>query len=434
MAGNIPRQGTGVSCATRQFLAASILLFAAAAAAFPGCSGAPHRPPEGESRVPVASRKLPPPGIDGAPPAPVPSPPGAVVPRPSEIVGTRFIRVLLSAASPEVVLEGETVRAWGSDGRLSGEAAGRVTLSAVGERIRWNGNRLLGESLDAAGAPELTVSGRRIGGRVRVVARKGQLLAVAVVPLETYVAAVLSREAAPKFQPEALRAMAVAIRTYALEMTRNPRDAAYDVAGSVDDQVFEGIDDVALPFREAAEATRGEAVLYRGELARTVYHSTCGGRTETAANAWGKDVPYLRDQPCDDCSESPMYRWEYKMSAAEGRRISQVLGVRAGKDLRISVSAWTTTGRAGRVRLSSGGVSREVSAAEFRKVAGYARVRSLKMEITPMAEEWLFRGQGYGHGVGMCQFGADGMAKAGRGYREILARYYPGVGIGRESP
>jgi len=365
----------------------------------------------------------------------VPAPPPAVVvPRPSEIVGARFIRVLLAASSPEVVLEGETVRAWGSDGRLAGEASGRVTLSAVGERIRWNGNRLMGDSLDAAGVPELSVAGRRVGGRVRVTARKGMLLAVAVVPLETYVAAVVSREAPQKFHPEALKAHAVAVRTYAAGKARIPRDPDYDLVASVEDQVFEGVDNVALPFREAVEATRGEVALYREEPAQTVFHSTCGGRTESAGNAWGKDVPYLRDQPCEDCSGSPVYRWEYRMSAAEGHGVAQALGVRAGKDLRFSVVAWSTTGRASRVRIVSSGVSRDVSAAEFRKAAGYARVRSLKVEIVTAADGWIFRGQGYGHGVGMCQFGANGKARAGKGYREILARYYPGVRIARESP
>jgi stage II sporulation protein D len=356
------------------------------------------------------------------------------VPRPSEVAGARFVRVLLTAGPAEVALEGDTVRLWGADGRLAAESSGRVSLSAVGERIRVNGNRLLGDSLDAAGIPELRVAGRPVGGRVRVIARRGTLLAVAVVPLETYVAAVVSREAPPKFSPEALKAMAVAVRTYAVTMARTPRDPDYDMAASVEDQVFEGVDDGTPPFREATEATRGEVALYLGEPARTVYHSTCGGRTESAANAWGKDVPYLRDQLCEDCSGSPVYRWEYRMSAAEGRRVAQALGVRPGKDLWFSVTAWSPTGRASRLRITSAGVSRFVSAAEFRKVVGYARVRSLKMEISAAADGWIIRGQGYGHGVGMCQFGANGMARAGMGYREILARYYPGVQIARESP
>jgi len=369
-----------------------------------------------------------------APPSPGGERPAVVVPAPSEVAGTRFVRVLLAGGSADVVLEGDTVRLWGPDGTLAAESSGRVTLSAVGERIRLNGNRLVGGSLDAAGVPGLSVAGRRVGGRVRVIARKGTLLAVAVVPLEMYAAAVVSREAPPKFSPEALKALAVAVRTYAAGKARAPRDPDYELVASVEDQVFEGVDNVAPLFREAVEATRGEVAVYRGEPAVTVFHSTCGGRTESAANAWGKDAPYLRDQLCEDCSGSPAYRWEYRMNAAEGRRVSQALGVRPGKDLWFSVTAWSSTGRASRVRITSTGVSRDVSAAEFRKVVGYARIRSLKMEISTAADGWVFRGQGYGHGVGMCQFGANGMARAGMGYREILSRYYPGVQIVRESP
>lgn len=393
----------------RAFFAALLLLFS-------GCAGAPPREPP----------------LQGAPAAERPGvavPPGAV-----EVAKPRFIRVLLSEGTREVALEGETIRAWVADGRLAAEAAGRVTLSAVGERIRWNGSKLLGGTLDIAGAPDLRVGKRKGTGRVRVLARNGKLLAVAVVPLEAYVAAVLSREALPRFHPEALAAMAVAVRTYAAGAAAKPRNIAYDVVGGVEDQVFDGLDGVDAVFREAADRTRGLVVLYRGELARTVYHSTCGGRTEDAASAWGRDVPYLRAQFCDDCSKSPVYRWEYRMSKAEGLRVAKSLGVPPGKDLRIEVTGRTPTGRASRVRISSGGVSRELSAAVFRKVAGYANVRSLKMEIVPVAGGWRFTGEGWGHGVGMCQYGADGMARRGAGFREILARYYPGTEIGGVSP
>ena len=129
-----------------------------------------------------------------------------------------------------------------------------------------------------------------------------------------------------------------------------------------------------------------------------------------------------------------MYRWEYRMSAAEGQRVAKSLGVPAGKDLRISVAARSPSGRAARMRVSSARATREVPASEFRKAAGYAKVRSLKVEVAAVGDGWLLRGNGYGHGVGMCQFGANGMAKAGRGYREILERYYPGIGIGRDPP
>jgi len=395
-----------------------------------GCAGAPPRDPVHRVPPPASS-----PSAGPAPTRPGIIPrPGAVVASPSETTRSRFIRVLLSGGTSGVVLEGETIRAWGVDGRLVAEAAGRVALTAVGERIRWNGSRLLGGTLDAGGAPDLRVGNRKVAGRVRLIARKGDLLAVAVEPIESYVAAVVSREAAPRFHPEALAALAVAARTYAAGAAAKPRDPAYDVVAGVEDQVFDGMDGVAAVFREAADRTRGVVVRYGGELARTVYHSTCGGRTEDAGSAWGKDVPYLRAQLCDDCADSPVYRWEYRMSGKEGRRVANALGVPRGKELRIDVTGRTPTGRASRVRISSGGVSRELQAAEFRKAAGYAKVRSLKMEIVPVAGEWRFTGEGWGHGVGLCQFGADGMARRGAGFREILSRYYPGTEIGGESP
>ena len=342
--------------------------------------------------------------------------------------------MLLPGGTTGVVLEGEAIRAWGGDGRPAADAAGRVAVAAIGERIRWNGSRLLGDTLDVAGAPDLRVGNRKVAGRVRLLARKGELIAVAVEPLEAYVAAVVSREDPPGFHPEALAAQAVAVRTYAVGAAAKPRDPAYDVVATVEDQVFDGMDGVAAVFREAADRTRGMVVRYRGELARTVYHSTCGGRTEDAGSAWGKDVPYLRAQPCDDCAESPVYRWEYRMPEAEGRRVANALGVPPGKDLRIEVAGRTPTGRASRVRISSGGVARELQAAEFRKVAGYAKVRSLKMEIVPAAGEWRITGKGWGHGVGLCQFGSNGMARRGAGFRKILARYYPGTEISGETP
>lgn len=353
---------------------------------------------------------------------------------PPKATEPRFIRVLLSGGTSRVVLEGETIRAWSVDGSLAAESAGRVTLAAVGGRIRWNGSKLLGDTLDAAGVPELRVGKRKVAGRVRLLARKGELLAVAVEPFEAYVAAVVSRESPPRFLPEAIAALAVAVRTYAVGAAAKPRDPAYDVVASVEDQVFDGMDGVAETFREAADRTRGIVVRYRGELARTVYHSTCGGRTEDAGSAWGKDVPYLRAQYCVDCADSPVYRWEYRMREAEERRVAKALGLPPGKDFRIEVTGRTPTGRASRVRISSAGVSRELRAAEFRKAAGYDKVRSLKMEIVPDAGGLRITGEGWGHGVGMCQYGANGMARRGAGFREILARYYPGTELVGESP
>ncbi|MEW6720680.1 MAG: SpoIID/LytB domain-containing protein [Thermodesulfobacteriota bacterium] len=396
------------------------LLFCAGIGLLLSCTGARPRPP---AEAPPAK----PPAVPERP-----RPPEAT--RPPESAGPRFLRVRIGGDAEAVTLSADRVNVWDAAGRLLAQASGNVPLGAVGGRIRFDGAQLLGDSVDVAGIPELRMDGRKVGGRLRLTARNGKLVAVAVVPLESYVAAVISREVPELFHPEALAAQAVATRTYAVDAARTPRDPLFDVLGSVEDQVFDGTDNVGAAFRNAAEETRGLVLLYRGAPARTVFHSTCGGRTESAANAWGKDVPYLRSVACEDCSDSPVFRWEYRMSEAEGRRVARAMGIPPGGDLRFSVAGLTSTGRAVRVRIQSGGVSREANAAEFRRVAGYARVRSLKMAIAPAAGGWLFTGEGYGHGVGMCQFGANGMAKSGKGFREILARYYPGTDLAREIP
>lgn len=396
-------------------LAALLLVFTAGAILFAACAS------------PGPPRRVEPPSVPTPPPVPgppIPVPPPA--PRP-EAAGARPVRVRLEGIPPAFRIAGDSMRAWNPAGILLATENSSVMVSAVGDRISWGGTKMLESPIDVWSPGGLSLTGRRLPGRIRVSARNGGIRVVAVVPLEEYVAAVLSREAAPSFLPEALSAIAVSVRTYTLLAVAAPRDPDYDVVAGVEDQVFEGVENIGLVFRAAAEGTRGEVLYYKDGLARTVYHSTCGGKTESAEDAWGKDIPYLRSVPCDDCRESPAWRWEYGMRRAEGVRIAIALGVRAGDDLGIAVAGRTRTGRASQVRLTSGGVAREAKASMFRRAAGYALVKSLWMEIVPAGGGWRFTGKGYGHGVGMCQWGANGMAKRGVRHREILARYYPGT-------
>lgn len=365
------------------------------------------------------------------PPAPVPAPaPPVAIPLPAPpLPAERPVRVRIAADRETLLLEGEEIRGWGSDGLLIAAAEGLASVRAEGGFLLWETRQRVGSPLDVRSPGGLRIDGKRIHGAVRLIASGDRLTAVALIPLEEYVAAVLSKEGAPSFHPEALAAQAVAVRTYALQAMARPRNPDFDLVSGVEDQVFDGSDGVSGLFRDAAESTRGEALYFRGELARAVYHSTCGGRTESAENAWGQDVPYLRSLACDDCRESPVWRWEYRMDAAEGRRVALALGVRPAGRLTFDVTQRSSTGRASRIRVSSGGVGLEIRASRFRQTAGYAKVRSLDFAIVPSADGWMFRGSGYGHGVGMCQWGANGMAKAGYRHREILQRYYPGTEV-----
>ena len=403
---------------------ALLLVFAVAAAMFHGCAAAPPR-----AGAPDAGRP-------SMPPPPTAPRPGIVSPPAlRESVPGRPVRILMGEGpQQELAVEAETVRAWNYGGALLGEEKGALKLSARGETIRLGNGKVVDSPVDVSSPSGIRIGGRKVSGRVRVSARQGMLSAVAVVPLEEYVTAVASREGSPKFHPEALAALAVAVRTYALVAMEKPKGPDHDVVAGVEDQVFDGVDDVPDVFRKATGSTRGEFLAWHGLVARVYYHSTCGGRTENAKDAWGTDVAYLRTVACDDCRDSPAYKWDFRLTRNEGERIALSLGVRPEGDLRFVIAGTSSTGRASRIRISSGGVSRETSAAAFRRAAGYARVKSLKMEIVPVGNGWVLAGQGYGHGVGMCQWGANGMAKAGSTYREILARYYPGTSMSGGMP
>ncbi len=403
-----------------------LFVLLAAALALAGCAGPERKAPPGEAPRPPVPR-----------PPERPVPPGAEAPSDASkerALSGRPVRVQVAASEGVVRIEGEGLRIYSPNGSLLAESGiGAVVLSAHGGRIRWGSAGSAASPVDVTARAGLRLRGERLPPRLRVSAQGKGVSLVAVVPLEEYVARVLTRETPRSFRREALAAQAVAVRTYAEAAMARPKGPDHDLVATVDDQVFSGDGPIEAPFRDAVTQTVGLVLLYDGKPARTVYHSTCGGRTESAAEAWGSGAPYLRSVACDDCRESPVWRWEYRMDEAEGKRVAAHLGVRAGSRVEIDVSSRTSTGRAARVRLSAGGVEREAPAAAFRKAAGYARVRSLKMEIRPVKNGWVILGEGYGHGVGMCQWGANGMAARGAGFREILSRYYPGTTLGEKA-
>ena len=148
------------------------------------------------------------------------------------------------------------------------------------------------------------------------------------------------------------------------------------------------------------------------------FHSSCGGRTETGLQALQRDLPYLQAVTCP-CGKQPATQWSTSLSAKE---LEEVLGREARGDVR--VLARTSTGRVRRLSVGS----RTLEGVEFRQRFGYERVRSLLFEVTADGKGGVrLVGRGFGHGAGLCQWGAKLMADAGKRYQEILLHYYPGT-------
>ncbi|HEY1975581.1 MAG TPA: SpoIID/LytB domain-containing protein [Candidatus Baltobacteraceae bacterium] len=254
---------------------------------------------------------------------------------------------------------------------------------------------------------------------------------VNLVDIEQYLYSVVPREMSPGWPAAALQAQAVCARTYVLQRS-NPR-RAYDLVPSELDQVYRGMAGESPGGRDAVDATAGQVLHYDNVYASVAYSSCCGGHTEASSDAWGSvPVPYLGGVPCTYCSASPNYRWTSQLFLNDvGDRFgNQLAPFGALRDVRIA--ATDPSGRARAFELLAERGSINVKGSTFRIAVGPRVLRSLLIgtfRLDGPSETLAVEGAGLGHGVGLCQWGARGMALAGRSAREILALYFPGTQV-----
>ncbi len=273
--------------------------------------------------------------------------------------------------------------------------------------------------------------------------RTGEII---TLDLEEYLTGVVMAEMPLSFHPEALKAQAVAARTYAVQHSRwyggggcsqspQPADlctdstccqAWVDPEEAVRECPEEKRDQSLKRVCRAVQETTGEVITYRGTPIDAVYHSTCGGRTESAVALWGSEkVPYLTGVSCPYCSHSPRFTGAVTLPVSELAAVlppEQALAVSGGSMLPAEILGLTPGGRVKQLRLGD----LTLTGREARTLFG---LPSTNFEFRWVSGGLLFECRGYGHGVGLCQYGADGAAVAGLSYRDILAFYYPGTNL-----
>ena len=337
------------------------------------------------------------------------------------------VRISVTTSAAEVEVSGP-----GLSSELLREGSEPRPVPGGKSRLRLDGETLLldGKPVDGAGvvftaSGAIRHAGRALSGVVEVRRAPGGLGVIDVLPMEDYVAAVIGGEMPPSFPPEALKAQAVAARTFAVGKKLEAREQAldFDLGATVLDQVYPGAGRADPRARAAAEATAGEVLAKDHRPIEAYFHSTCGGRTERGADALGRDLSYLRSVPCDRCQGSPSWRWTLRIPAAE---MGSLAGL-ARPASAVRVLRTTSTGRASRIAVEGGGEKVVLDGADLRRRLGYDRLPSLAFSVRASGGAFIFSGQGKGHGAGMCQWGAAGRARAGDDYRAILARYYPGT-------
>ena len=334
--------------------------------------------------------------------------------------GNGSLRVTGDALS--VVLIGES----GTDGGAGAESHGDAfTLGCTGERKVRVGSQTTDVGEVQVRAPTtVRAFGHSLRGEIDFRCDSHRWLAINVLPLEEYLAAVLDGEMPRSFPPEALKAQAVAARSYALTRKIAARDSGqrYHLGATVLSQVYAGVDHEDPEAVAAVAATRGEVLANGVEPVEAYFHSSCGGKTESGGAALGRPMSYLEPVSCPCAGHSPYAHWS--VTAAE-RDVLEALGGRGVTD--ISVISRSATGRARTVRVQSKSGTREIAATVFREALGYQRLPSLWFDVHRSGSDFVFEGRGSGHGAGLCQWGAKIMADHGSSYRDILAHYYPGT-------
>lgn len=266
---------------------------------------------------------------------------------------------------------------------------------------------------------------------------------IGALPVEDYLVGVLASEMPLQWPLESLKAQAIAARSYTRATMKEREKRPYHVESSVQDQVFRhvanGVDKDPLieRAREAVNLTRGVVLLNVGtkglknKIYKAFYHSDCGGKTSSTKTVWGfgESKTAVADA---SCAGRPANQWSLKIQRQELlRKLASFLNKPVemlGRLASLDVVRPDFKSRAQKIKVRfETGVEASMMADQFRALLGYTELKSTKFDVAENAEEFTFKGRGFGHGVGLCQWGSRALALQNKSYSEILAHYYPNV-------
>ncbi len=336
------------------------------------------------------------------------------------------LRVAIAQKIPEVKIGTSTTAIVRDEtGKNIGELppSKGIIAKVKGEKVVVGDSELTQLFVEPQNGGYVWINDRWYRGKVQVVAVNGQLVAIDIVDLEHYLYSVLGAEMSATFPSEALKAQAVAARTYALYRSQSARKKLFDVDNTEASQVYKGLSTEANTTQAAVKATSGQVMTYKGKLILAAFHSASGGHTENVEDIWSNALPYLRGVPDDDLG-TPGYEWTKTFSLAQLSESLNIPNITA-------ITPERTTQFGSVLSLKATGDNEQTLTREG--IRSKLKLRSLRFTITSTPEGFIFNGRGNGHAIGLSQWGAYNMAQKGVKYSSILAHYYQGVNLGKVS-
>lgn len=312
----------------------------------------------------------------------------------------------------------------------AGKQLGQLTpMSAMAAKL--NGNRI--SINERVGAGELIIEPQDNGyvwigdrwyrGTTHLIRRNNNITAINHVDLEEYLYSVVGAEAVSSWPIEALKAQAVAARSYALYKRSTESNSLYDVDTTIGTQVYKGLDSEYTTTHEAVNSTLGQIMTYNNQVILAAFHSSSGGHTENVEDVWTSPLPYLR-AVVDYDHESPVFEWQQVIPVSKIR--SLVAGIGNVKGLQ--PAEMTPRGRVITMKVTGDRGTTTVSGKKLRKVL---ELRSTLFRVSTDGENLHIKGRGFGHGLGLSQWGAYYLAKQGVNYHQILAHYYQSASLAK---
>lgn len=254
-------------------------------------------------------------------------------------------------------------------------------------------------------------------GKTHLVLNGSNITAINNVDLEQYLYSVVGAEAVSTWPIEALKAQAVAARSYALYKRKTESNSLYDVDTTIGTQVYKGLDTEYTTTHEAVNSTAGQIMTYNNSVILAAFHSSSGGHTENVEDIWTSPLPYLRGV-IDYDQESPVFEWNKDFTLSQ---FSNLLGIGVGSIKTMIPEEVTPQGRVVKMKIVGDRGETEVTGAKIRQVLD---LRSTLFRIQASGDRISVHGRGFGHGLGLSQWGAYHLAKQGVDYYRILAHYY----------
>jgi stage II sporulation protein D len=296
--------------------------------------------------------------------------------------------------------------------------------------------------LEPSGGGYVFVGDKWYRGRVLVVPTSGGLTAVNYVDIDQYLYSVVGAEMGARFPIEALRAQAVAARTYALYQRQNGANEVFDVGDTTAWQVYDGLTKESAETRAAVDSTSSLVLTYNNQIINAVFSACSGGHTQNSEDVWTNALPYLRgvvDYDLNVNQPDAQRACQWTVAVTADKLQDAVTGIGA-------ITGFTTepasNGKIARMRFTGTSGERTLTGRQLREAFGLrgvpSRVEAPQTEVAsagdrvPVAPSaFTFSGGGYGHGIGLSQWGAYGMAEAGKNYQDILLHYYTGVQLAK---